>query len=246
VDAVISPAGTGLIYLTSASRVIYGLSRNGYVPEAFERTAPKTRIPVLSVIVSSILGLIFLLPFPSWGSLVGIITSASVLMYSAAPLALGALRLQKPDLVRSYRLPGAGFLAPLAYVCANLIVYWAGWQTYSTLMIVMLLGYLLLWITRTFKLNSNIPALNWQGAKWFIPYLIGMGVISYLGSFGHGGILGWNLKFSDALVGGNGHLPLYADMVLVAAFSLAVYYSAISHRLSDAEAHDYIGDDTKL
>src|SRR5207248_4516958 len=38
IDAIISPGGTGLIYTTSTSRVAYGLSRNGYVPSAFERT----------------------------------------------------------------------------------------------------------------------------------------------------------------------------------------------------------------
>ncbi|MDT4913336.1 MAG: hypothetical protein QOC66_2464, partial [Pseudonocardiales bacterium] len=37
-DAVVSPAGTGLIYVTGSSRVSYGLSRNGYVPTAFETT----------------------------------------------------------------------------------------------------------------------------------------------------------------------------------------------------------------
>ena len=40
IDAVISPAGTGLIYTTGASRVSYGLSRNGYVPRAFETIGP--------------------------------------------------------------------------------------------------------------------------------------------------------------------------------------------------------------
>ena len=38
IDAVISPAGTGLIYTTAASRVSYGLSRNGYIPTVYERT----------------------------------------------------------------------------------------------------------------------------------------------------------------------------------------------------------------
>ena len=37
-DAVISPSGTGLIYVTGSSRVSYGLSRNGYFPSWFEST----------------------------------------------------------------------------------------------------------------------------------------------------------------------------------------------------------------
>src|SRR3989440_10696887 len=38
VDAVISPGGTGLIYLTGSSRVSFGLGRNGDGPTIFERT----------------------------------------------------------------------------------------------------------------------------------------------------------------------------------------------------------------
>ena len=38
IDAVVSPGGTGLIYTTGASRVSYGLSRNGYIPSAYEKT----------------------------------------------------------------------------------------------------------------------------------------------------------------------------------------------------------------
>ncbi len=48
-DAVISPAGTGLIYMTSSSRLSFGLSRNGYVPTAFEKTNERTRVPVFGV-----------------------------------------------------------------------------------------------------------------------------------------------------------------------------------------------------
>ena len=90
------------------------------------------------------IGLLFLLPFPSWSKLVGVVTSASVLMYAGAPLALGALRLQKPDLPRPYRLPAAHIMAPLGFVLATFIVYWAGWSTYTTLMVALLIGYALM------------------------------------------------------------------------------------------------------
>ena len=72
-----------------------------------------------------------------------IVTGASVMMYAGAPLALGALRKSKPDLARSYRLPGAGVIAPLSFVLANFIVYWSGWNTVSLLMAVLIIGYML-------------------------------------------------------------------------------------------------------
>jgi amino acid transporter len=239
-DAVISPAGTGLIYLTSASRISYGLSKNGYIPEAFEKTSPRTKIPVLSVIVTSIIGLLFLLPFPSWAKLVGIVTDASVLMYASAPLALGALRKSKPNLVRSYRLPGAAIIAPLSFVMANFIVYWAGWGAYSTLMATLVLGFLLIGISRALNLNSNQPKIDWGAWKWLTPYFLGMGMISYFGGFGTSGMLGGIGKFHNVWVGGNGDLPLWWDLLVVGIFSLGIYYLAVANRLTEPEVDNYV------
>jgi amino acid transporter len=241
-DAVISPAGTGLIYLTSASRISYGLSKNGYVPEAFEKSSPRTKVPVFGIILSTIIGLLFLLPFPSWGKLVGVVTDASVLMYAGAPLALGALRKNKPLLERSYSLPWGRVTAPLAFVLANFIVYWAGWNIYSTLMIVMVIGYALMLVSAAFHLNPNQPKVDWGAAVWIFPYLIGLGIISYFGSFGQGGILDGQGPFKTVLVGGNGGLPLWWDLLVVAGFSLAIYYVAMARSLPEVEVDVYVRD----
>jgi amino acid transporter len=241
-DAVISPSGTGLIYLTSASRISFGLSKNGYIPDAFEKNSPRTKVPVFGIIITSIIGLLFLLPFPSWAKLVSVVTSASVLMYAGAPLALGALRLQKPDLPRAYRLPLGQVLAPLSFVFANFIVYWSGWQTYSTLMVVMVLGFALMLISGVFKLNPNQPTIDWEASIWVFPYLIGMGIISYLGGFGAGGIIGGVGVFKTVLVGGHDHLKLYYDLLVLTIFSLVIYYLAMWKRLPAAKVDEYVRD----
>ncbi|HWG72853.1 MAG TPA: APC family permease [Acidimicrobiales bacterium] len=242
VDAVISPGGTGLIYVTSGSRLSFGLSKNGYIPELFEQKSPRTKVPVFSIIITAAIGLIFLLPFPSWSKLVGVVTSASVLMYAGAPLALGALRLQKPDITRPYRLPAGHVLAPLSFMLANFIVYWAGWKIYSTLMVVMIIGYLLMAVSFAFRLNPRQPVIDWEAAIWVLPYLIGMGVISYLGGFGKGGIIGGVGVFKTVLVGGNGHLGLYWDLGVVALFSLVIYFAAIAKRLPSHKVDEYVRD----
>jgi amino acid transporter len=207
IDAVISPAGTGLIYTTASSRVSYGLSRNGYVPAAYERTNLKG-IPWLGLITAFVVGCICFLPFPSWRSLVGLITSASVLMYAGAPLALGALRSRMPHAERPYRLPAAGFLSPLSFVVANLLILWSGWTTDYKLGIAILIGYVILAANRIFKLNPVTPVLQWRAASWLPVYLVGMGLIVYFSDFGP-------LK--------NPVFPLWWDMLVVAVFSLAIY-----------------------
>lgn len=244
-DAFISPSGTGLIYLTSASRISFGLSKNGYIPRAFERNSARSRVPVFGIIISALIGLLFLLPFPSWNKLVGVVTSASVLMYAGAPLSLGALRRQKPDLPRPYHLPAAHILAPLSFVLATFIVYWAGWSTYTTLMVAMLIGYALMALSAAFHLNPNQPRVDWDAAIWIFPYLIGMGVISYFGTFGAptggpGGIIGGVGVFKTVLVGGNNDLGLYGGLIVSAAWSLIIYYVAMARRLPAAKVDDYV------
>src|SRR5207248_161686 len=124
------------------------------------------------------------LPFPSWRSLVGLITSASVLMYAGAPLSLGVFRKRLPDEYRPYRLPGATWLSPLAFVVANLLILWSGWTTDWKLGVAILIGYVILVANRVFKLNPITPQLDLKAASWLPVYLIGMGVIVYLSDFG--------------------------------------------------------------
>jgi amino acid transporter len=246
VDAVVSPGGTGLIYLTSATRLSFGLSKNGYVPQVFEKTSEKTKIPVIGVLVSAGIGLLFLLPFPSWASLVDIVTGASVLMYAGAPLALGALRRQKPGLPRSFRLPGAQVLAPLSFVLANFIVYWSGWNTVSLLMLVLLIGYILMAVSAVLHLNDKIPVLDWGASVWIFPYMVGMTLISYFGGFPgpkaipiFGGVIP-GLRHS--IMGGGDDLHLWWDLLVLAIFSLVIYFVAVASALPENKIDEYIKD----
>jgi amino acid transporter len=227
VDAVVSPGGTGLLYLTGASRLSFGLSRDGYVPKLFLVEDERTDVPLWGVIMSAALGLLFLLPFPSWNKLVSVVTGAMVLMYAGAPLALGSLRRSHPQAARPYRLRAARLLAPASFVSATLVAYWSGWQTMSTLMLVLLLGFGIMGLARSLHLDVDPPPIEWASARWLFPYLVGLTALSYLGGFGRGAILGGVGPFRGVLVGGRGVLPLWWDIVCVAALSLAVYAAAM-------------------
>ncbi|MFD4559647.1 APC family permease [Streptomyces sp. NPDC058469] len=241
-DAVVSPSGTGLIYLTTTSRVSFSLSKGGHLPSAFEKLSGRRSVPVFGIIVSTVIGLLFLLPFPSWGSLVSTVASASVLMYAGAPLALGALRSQKPDLPRAYRLPVARVLAPLAFVMANFIVMWSGWGTYTTLMLALLIGYALMAVSAALGLNSDRVPLDWSAAVWLFPYLVGLGVIIYFTQYGPGAVLQGVGVFEGLWVGGQGGLGLGWDMLAMAAFSLAIYYTAMTRKLPSEQVDQNVQD----
>ena len=229
VDAVISPAGTGLIYTTSTSRVSYGLSKNGYAPKLFERIDSRG-VPWFGLIISFVTGVICFLPFPSWQELVGFITSASVLMYAGAPLAFGVFRDRLPNHERPYRLKGGTFLAPASFIVANFIVYWAGWNILWRLALAIIIGYVLLgsyaWYA-TSKRLPNAPRLDWRAAQWLPVYLLGIGVISWQGGFE-----------------GAGNIPLWWDLVIIAAFSLVIYYWARATAAKSEDIETYIEEVT--
>ncbi len=241
IDAVISPFGTGLIYTTSTSRISFGLSKNGYIPSLFERNTGRSKVPAIGIVISACLGVLFLLPYPSWNSLVSIVTGASVLMYAGAPLALGALRRSKPNLPRPYKIPGGNVFAALAFAGANLVVYWAGWYTVGTLMLVLLIGYILMALSSLLGLNPKKPGLDLKHGIWIPVYLAGMALISYFGNYGVGyklvGGIGW---FNTHLIGPNGKIPNWWDFVVVIGFSIAIYAWAVVTRLPEDEVDHYI------
>jgi len=204
--------------------VSYGLSRNGYVPTVFEWTNQRA-VPWVGLIAAFVAGCVCFLPFPSWQSLVGLITSASVLMYAGAPLSLAVFRNRLPDARRPYRLPAARVLAPFGFIVANLIILWSGWDTDWKLGLAIILGYIILIASRVFHLNDKRPVMDWRAAQWLPVYLVGMGVIVYLSTFGPKGII-----------------PLWWDIVTVAAFSLVIFYWAVSVSLSRDKIEEMINE----
>jgi amino acid transporter len=216
-DAFISPYGTGLIYQTSTSRVTYGLARNRYYPQIFARV-DKRGVPWVSLIMAFLLGLVFLLPFPSWSALVGLVTSASVLMYAGAPLSMGMFRKTLPEAERPYRVPAGAVISPLAFVITGLIMYWSGFEVIWKLGIVLVIGYVLIGICMAF--DKDRPPLDWKSAQWLPVYLIGMGIISWQGQFGPNN---------------TNRIPFWWDMLIVAVFCLVIYYWAMATGLPKEE-----------
>src|SRR5215212_3791147 len=91
IDALVSPGGTGLIYVGASSRLSFALGRNHYIPHQFGYISERG-IPLVSVIFSFLVGCIAFLPFPAWSALVEFIVSATVMGYATVPLAMGAMR----------------------------------------------------------------------------------------------------------------------------------------------------------
>ncbi len=220
VDAFISPAGTGLVYVGTSARLSYALGHSGYVPKRFAALSARG-VPWVSILLSFVVGLICFLPFPSWHSLVGFITSATVIMYAFAPITLAALRKTDPGRPRPYRLRGAVVIAPLSFIASNEIIYWSGWDTVWKLLASIAVGFVIFGLSYAFGKPVERPPLDPKSLIWMVPWLIGLGVISYLGQYS-----------------GRKVIPDWWDLAVVAVWSLIIFYVAVnmslpSHRVAE-------------
>jgi len=236
IDAVISPFGTGLLYVGTSARLTFGMGRNRYVPKGFAMLTTRG-VPVFAITFSFLLGMIVFLPFPGWQQLVGFISSATVLAYGIVPLALGALRKQEPDRPRPYRLPAGSVTAPLAFIVANEVLLFSGWAVVWKLIVAILIGFALLAISSATSKPEERPQLDWHQATWLWPYLLGMSVISYLSSFSTSTmskipLLGLNGPVNDLHFG--------VDVAVVAVYSLVIYWLAMRTRLPDERTRAYV------
>lgn len=205
VDAVISPADTGLIYTGVTARLSYAMGRNRNAPPALAKVN-KRGVPWVSLILAFIVGMIFFLPFPGWQKLVGFVTSSTVLSFGAGPIVLLAMRSQVPDHRRPFRLRGVWVIAFLAMWSSNLVVYWTGWETDWKLFVAILLGFVLMGINQLVG-RRYTPALDFKHGWWVLPWFAGLALISFLGSFpeksegaGNLGLLSFNLGLACTFV----------------------------------------------
>jgi amino acid transporter len=232
IDAIISPADTGLIYTTVTARISYAMDRNRNAPEALAKTTSRG-VPLVSLIVTFVVGLIVFLPFPSWQQLVGFITSATVMSFGSGPLVLAALRRQIPNRKRTFRLPFGDVIPFIAFYASNLIVYWAGWTVDWKLFVAVLLGFVLVTLTPLpldWKLPGNLHFRS--GASWVLPWFLGLFLVSFFGSYPD--------KSEGA--GNRGYIGFGWGFVVLLALAAIVYVLALKVRLPSAQVEQNIAE----
>jgi amino acid transporter len=212
-DAFISPAGTGLVYIATSARATYAMSRTKVLPPVLGKLTVRG-VPLTSILLAFVIGELTFLPFPSWKALVGVVTSATAIMYAFAPVSLAALQMRDPGRPRPYRLPFPKVLAPVGFIFANMIIYWGGFDTTLKLLVGIFIGRVLFEVTLALTKADERPPIDWRAASWIWPWLFGMLIIGLLGRYGNWGYL--NV------------LPEFVDLLVVAVFSLVIYYFAVS------------------
>jgi amino acid transporter len=231
IDAVVSPAGTGIIYVGTSARLSYALGEEAEMPGILSRV-DKRGTPVWSILLAAVVGEACFGPFPSWNKLVGVVTGATAIMYSFAPVSLAALHKKDGDRERPYKMPWPKFLLPFGFCSANLILYWGTYEYTWKLAVALLVG-LLLFAIGAQRAGTNVLAML-RSSVWIGPWILGMVILGAIGRYG-----------------GHNVLPNWWDLVIVIAFALAIFYWAVELSMSrervqaavakDSYQIDYVG-----
>ncbi len=227
IDAVISPAGTGVVYVAATARLSYALGEEREMPSGLATTNNKG-VPAVSVLVAAVIGSLAFGPYKSWSALVNVVTGATAIMYAFAPVSLAALHKVDDDRPRSYRVPLPELVLPAAFCSANLIIYWGGFETTWKLACAMVLG-LALFAVGTWRSGTGAQHMV-RNAIWIGPWLGGQVVIGALGRYGETA---------------SNILPNWVDIAVVIVFALAIFYWAVSLTLTEEGAAAAVAKDAR-
>jgi amino acid transporter len=213
IDAAVSPAGTGLVLLGGNTRNFYGLAAHGLFPRVF-LSLNRFRIPWPALVVATVVGSLVLLPSPSWYKLIGLTTSAASMSLALTAVAVPVMRRTLPNLRRPFRLPAAGVLAPLAFICSMLVVYWVGFAKLLLVTVAIFAGLIVfVWV--------SAPNRGWigrrAGAVIGLAFLVGLGLLSYAGS--------WMMMETPRPPGGIGFPAFFVLLAaLIAGFTALLWW----------------------
>ena len=207
-DAFVSPSGTGSTYTAATARLIYAMERSGTVPEVLGRVHPKYGIPRPAMWFNLLVSFIFLFFFRGWGKLAAVISVATIITYLVVPVSVIVLRRTAPNLHRPLRVPGLPVLAPMAFVLATLMLFWARWPHTGQIMLLLILP-LPVYLYYQAKGNWRDFGRQLRASWWLLAYLISVTVLSWAGS----------KEFE-----GHDYIGYGWDQLCVAVTSLAFYF----------------------
>ncbi|MGN6444292.1 APC family permease [Amnibacterium sp.] len=201
-DSMVSPSGSGIVFTASNARNVFGLAKNRFFPAWLARVDRGSGVPRRALLINFVVGILFLLPLPSWHAIIGVTGTLIAFTFSIGSVSVVAFRRSGLSDAGA-RLPGMTVIAPFAFIVSALVIYWVPWHELVLTIPIVAVG--LVWYVVTAVLQRH-TAQDIVGGVWLVAYLVVMYALSAIGGFG-----------------GLGLIPSPWDSVVVAALAAALY-----------------------
>lgn len=215
-DAFVSPFGTGVAFVATASRTLAALTRSGHLPAWLGRLARRYLIPRFAMIFDLLFAIVLVSIFRNWNLLATVITAATLIAYLTGPVTVISLRKIAPHLKRTFAPKWMPYLAPFAFAVTSLAIYWT---TTIEVILIIVLG-LPIYFHYECRYQHRKLGPQLKASAWFLAYLVFISLFSYCGS---------------QAFGGKNYLPFPLDFVILILCSLAFYYWGLASRLKQVD-----------
>ncbi|GAB2064741.1 APC family permease [Lactobacillus paragasseri] len=185
-DAFVSPFGTGVAFVATASRALAAMTHTKHLPAWLGRLNRRYLVPRFAMVADLILAMILVSVFRNWNLLATVITCATLIAYLTGPVTTITLRKIAPDLDRPYKPVYMRWFAPLTFVLTSLAIYWTMWPTTIQVILVIVLGIPIYFYYEVKYQKRNFKS-QFKHAAWLLGYLVFISIMSYCGSDGFGG-----------------------------------------------------------
>jgi len=209
--AFISPIGSGIAFSASASKSLSSMPKNKHLPKFLSNTNNSYNTPRIALMVDFFVSFILILMFKNWALLSRVVAASTLISLLSGPVVAGSLRKMGPDFKRPTKIKGMKYLAPVVFDLISLAIYWSMFPTTVEVVIIIIVG-LPIYFIYDFRRGFKEFKQKFYASIWLVVHLIGLSIISWIGSTDFGGM---NLV----------HYPW--DFAVIIVFSTVMYYWAI-------------------
>ncbi|QIV95348.1 amino acid/polyamine/organocation transporter (APC superfamily) [Allofrancisella inopinata] len=206
-DAVISPAGTGMIYTGSTTRLLTAMSQERQAPKFFNKMT-KYNFSRRSLYATVSLAVLFLLLFRSWSSLVSFLSLFYVISYMSIPVCLGKLRAN--GIRGRFAIPLAKIILPAMFVFLSILFTFSKFPN-TGYVVVFVLSLYILYVIKQASFDQGL----FKVVKKSLPLILHIIVLAILSSL------------SPSYYGGFDILNTSIFYLLIIIWSLWVYFHAV-------------------
>ncbi|WGL59554.1 APC family permease [Pigmentibacter sp. JX0631] len=217
-DALISPFGSGIVFMASSARASYSMSKSGQMPKMFQKLS-KNGVPVSGLIVSFIVSLLIFAFLDNWQEMAAFYAAAICLCNAVIPVTLYVLRKDFPNLPRPFKVFNYRIVSFLAFYISSMLLFWSGWNIMLKLSVIIVIGFFSLILIRKFS-NQNF-SFDLHGFSWLLFYMLSLGIVTYHGTYD----------------GGSGIIKNGVDFILIAVICFISLVLATKFKLTKEKSN---------
>lgn len=220
-DALISPFGSGIVFMASSARASYSMSKSGHMPKFFQKLS-NSSVPVLGLLVSFVVSLLIFMFLDNWQEMAAFYAAAICLCNAVIPVTLYVLRKDFPNLPRPFKVFNYQVISFLAFYISSMLLFWSGWNIMWKLSIVIGIGFLALLTLK--KFNKQNLSFDFKGFIWLLFYMFSLGIVTYNGTYD----------------GGSGLIKNGVDFAIIAVICIISMFLATKFKLTKEKSNELI------